>query len=250
MSKPHYGIDAPGVVRFFLIAGAVTLALLVLLSTSMAAGATRVILCSIFAAATIYLLSIGGLMIYSSKVMKIKDNERLLGLIAWSGGERVLDIGCGRGLMLIGAAKRLTTGKAIGVDLWQEKDQANNSALATSANAGIEGVAQRVEIQTADMRKLPFPDDHFDVITSSWAIHNLEIEADRETTLDEVIRVLKPGGTAIINDIINHSEYANYLRQRGLKSVQLHGNGIRNTTLKIVTLGEFAPFAISGRKGL
>jgi len=38
----------------------------------------------------------------------------------------VLDVGCGRGLLLIGAARRLTTGKAVGVDIWQAEDRVGN----------------------------------------------------------------------------------------------------------------------------
>ncbi|MFM2303691.1 MAG: hypothetical protein RLZZ135_1101 [Cyanobacteriota bacterium] len=37
--------------------------------------------------------------------------------------------------MLVGAANRLTSGKAIGIDLWQQQDQANNSSSATLSNA-------------------------------------------------------------------------------------------------------------------
>jgi cyclopropane fatty-acyl-phospholipid synthase-like methyltransferase len=42
------------------------------------------------------------------------------------GDETVLDVGYGRGLHLIGAAKRLTTGKAPGVDIWQAEDLSGN----------------------------------------------------------------------------------------------------------------------------
>lgn len=250
MQRPHYGIDAPGLVRFFFIAGSGAFALLiVVVLTSIAGQNLKIVLTILFGIAATYLLSMGSFMIYSSRVMKLKDNEKLLNLHQWSGSEFVLDIGCGRGLMLVSTAKRLTTGKAIGIDLWQEKDQANNNSSAALANAAIEGVAKRVEVQTADMRKLPFPNNQFDVITSNWTIHNLEAEEDRQTTLSEIIRVLKPGGEVIINDIVNQTEYANYLTLRGMKNVQLHNNGIRDTVLKTVTFGSFAPSAVSARKG-
>lgn len=249
MKQPHYGIDAPGLVRFFFIAGSTALMLLIAVFTTAIVGPVfRLALSVLFGSAAFYLLSMGGLMLYSSKVMKLKDNEKLLNLISWTGSERVLDIGCGRGLMLIGAAKRLTTGNATGIDLWQEKDQANNSAFAAHENATIEGVAQRIEIQTADMRNLPFKNNQFDVITSNWTIHNLEVQTDRQETLKEIVRVLKPGGIVIINDIVNQAEYAKYLAQQGLKSVQLHNNGMRDTVLKIVSFGSFVPSAVSGRK--
>ena len=101
-------------------------------------------------------------MAWDSKFGKVRERERLLDLLTWKGGERVLDVGCGRGLLLIGAAKRLTTGTAAGIDLWQQEDLSDNRPEATLENARLEGVANRVEVHTADMRELPFPDGSFD----------------------------------------------------------------------------------------
>ena len=112
--------------------------------------------------------------------------------------DRVLDVGCGHGLMLIAAAKKLRTGKAIGVDLWQTEDQAANNPDATLLNARLEGVAERIELKTADARQLPFVDKSFDVVLSSWALHNIYDAAGREQAIAEIARVLKPGGQAAI----------------------------------------------------
>ena len=73
-----------------------------------------------------------------------------------------MDVGCGRGLLLIGAAKRLTTGRAIGLDVWRRQDQAGNDPAATIANAQADGVAERVELREGDARQLPFDDQTFD----------------------------------------------------------------------------------------
>src|SRR5204863_957440 len=108
-------------------------------------------------------------MVYTSKIGKVRARERLLDRLTWTGGERVLDVGCGRGLMLIGAAKRLTAGKATGIDIWQAEDLSGNRPEATLLNAEREGVADRVEVETADMRDLPFPDGSFDVAVSCSA---------------------------------------------------------------------------------
>ena len=249
MQKPEYGIDAPDLLRSFLVSGAIGLTLLIAaLMSSFLAGTLKLVVCSILAVSSFYLLGMGCLMFYYSKIEKLKEREQLLNLVQWSGREIVLDVGCGRGLMLIGAAKRLSAGKAIGIDLWQQQDQANNNAAATQANIDIEGVADRVEVKTADMRELPFAENYFDVVTSNWTIHNLEAETDRLKALDEIIRVLKPGGIAILADIVNQSEYARHLNFRGMADVKLHNNVSRDAVLKAITFGSFAPSAIVARK--
>ena len=51
----------------------------------------------------------------------------LLGQLNLRGDERILDLGCGRGAVLLMAAQHLTTGRAVGVDLWRSVDQSGNS---------------------------------------------------------------------------------------------------------------------------
>lgn len=243
-SKPDYGIDAPGLVRFFFIAGAVALASFLVVLLSSILGHPKIIVGALLGIAATYWLGMGCFMLYSSKVMKLKDTDKLLNLVQWLGSELVLDVGCGRGLMLVGAAKRLTSGKAIGIDLWSQHDQANNSSAAALSNAAIEGVTERVEVKTADMRQLPFPENYFDVVLSSWAVHNLEAEIDRKKALDEMIRVLKPNGTVILVDIEHQVEYANYFELRGMTNIRFHNNAVRDVILKAITFGSFAPSAV------
>jgi Methyltransferase domain len=104
---------------------------------------------------------------------KLTERDRLLDQLPWRGDERILDVGCGRGLLLIGAAKRLVSGRAVGLDLWRTKDQAGNDPAATIANARAEGVAERVELCDGDARRLPFDSQSFDLVVSSLALHNI-----------------------------------------------------------------------------
>jgi arsenite methyltransferase len=249
MQRPQYGIDAPDLLRFFGIAGVISLVICLLsLRLSIFGQIIQSIVLALSGLAATYLLGMGCLMLYYSKIEKVKDCEKLLNLIQWSGDEQVLDVGCGRGLMLVRAANRLTSGKAIGIDLWQQQDQSDNNSAGTLSNAKIEGVAERIEVQTADMRQLPFPDCSFDVVVSSWAVHNLEAAADRHKALDEIMRVLKPNGRIVLADIINQAEYAEYFKQYGMANVQLHNNPIRDVVLKTVSFGSFAPSAVSAYK--
>ncbi len=80
------------------------------------------------------------LYIYATKAGKFEVWNQILDDLRLHGDETVLDMGCGRGAVLLAAAKRLPRGRAIGVDLWQA-DQTDNSPSATLANAELENVA-------------------------------------------------------------------------------------------------------------
>jgi arsenite methyltransferase len=148
-------------------------------------------------------------------------------LSSLTGTEDVLDLGCGRGAVLITAARHLTTGRAVGIDLWRVSDQSGNSAAATLRNAAVEGVADRVEVRTADMTDLPFADASFDVVVSSAALHNLR-GADRlDRAIDEAVRVLRPGGRVLIADLWHTGRYQRRLAARGLTDVQRRSAGWR-----------------------
>ena len=214
MPKANYGIDAPTVLRNLAIAGFLGIGSgLVLLHYSHPWG--RALLSPGLG------FTFGALlMLWSSLVGKFRTRDRLLNAVPWRGDERVLDVGCGHGLMLIGAAKRLTTGHAIGIDIWQSVDQASNSADATRRNAELEGVADRIEIRDGDARKIPFDDASFDVIVSSLAIHNIYDATEREQALREIARVTKPGGHVAIADIRQGREYAKFFASNGFTIVR------------------------------
>ncbi len=61
------------------------------------------------------------------------------------------------------------------------------------------------------MCKIPFFDQTFDVVTSSLAIHNISRKEGREQALFEILRVLKPGGVALIVDFRYTKSYERYL---------------------------------------
>ena len=151
---------------------------------------------------------------------------RLLTRIGLRGDERVLDLGCGRGAVLLMAAKLVPRGSAVGVDIWRA-DQTGNSPEATLANADAEGVADRVELHTADMTDLAFPADSFDLVVSNLAIHNLPDNDARRSVIDEAVRVLRPGGHVAIADLAFTRQYATWLQESGMASVERQDLGWR-----------------------
>ncbi|MBF6065191.1 methyltransferase domain-containing protein [Nocardia terpenica] len=167
-----------------------------------------------------------GFYVHTSRAGKFAAWARILAGLGLSGDERLLDLGCGRGAVLLAAAKLLPRGRAIGVDVWRA-DQTDNSAQVTLSNAALENVADRVEVQTADITRLPFEDNSFDVIVSSLVIHNIASRAGRQQAVAEAARVLRPGGRLVIADLLATRRHARYLRELGFDDVLRRNLGWR-----------------------
>jgi ubiquinone/menaquinone biosynthesis C-methylase UbiE len=240
--RPDYGIDAPGVVRNLFIVGATGLTLWA--SAALGLWSGRLGEFNVRRIGLTWGLSFtaGGLwMVWGSKVDKLREREQMLDLVPWTGHERALDVGCGRGLMLVGAAKRLTDGKATGIDIWQAEDLSGNVPEAATENARREGVADRVEVVTSDMRKMPFADGTFDVAVSNAAIHNIYERAGRDQAIAEIARVLKPGGRAVISDIRHGREYMAAFAKYGCPEVRRLGSPKVASVVAAVTFGKVEP---------
>lgn len=105
--------------------------------------------------------------------------RRLLAGTDLSGTERALAVDCGRGAVTVLLAQHLPSGRMDGVDLWRSQDQSANAEERTRANLVASQVSERVVLHTADMRRLPFEDNSFDVLTAGVSIHNLKDSAGR-----------------------------------------------------------------------
>ncbi|HZF41562.1 MAG TPA: class I SAM-dependent methyltransferase [Blastocatellia bacterium] len=213
-----YGLDAPGFPRLFAILAVITAVAAVLLGLTGFGVLTLIVgvICAWWTFCAAF-------WILGCKFGKLRARDAILSRIEWHEDERVLDIGCGHGLLLMGAAKRLTTGRAIGIDIWSQVDQWDNRPENTARNARIEGVADRVEIRDGDARKLDFPNESFDVVVSSAALHNIREKAERDHAIREIIRVLKPGGQVAIYDMKIISEYQQIFLESGMEQVRLSG---------------------------
>ncbi|SOX52161.1 class I SAM-dependent methyltransferase, partial [Mycobacterium ahvazicum] len=178
------------------------------------------------AASAVEVLATAASYIYATRSGKFVVWERILDELGLQGDETVLDLGCGRGAVLLAAAKRVPRGRAIGVDLWRA-DQTKNSQQSTLSNADLESVADRVEVRTADMTALPLADESVDAIVSSLAIHNIATHEGRRKALQEAIRVLRPGGRLAIADLWETNRHAGYLRRLGWHDVRRRNLGWR-----------------------
>ena len=232
--RGDYGYDAPYALVSF---GIVAVMSAIIATITWSRGANQVA-----RIATVYLAffsASSASFFYTTRRGKFLEWDAILDRARLHGDERVLDMSCGRGAVLTAVAKRLTTGRVVGVDIWSSHDQSGNARDVTVRNASLEGVAERVEVQTGDMRALPFPDASFDLVVSSLAIHNIRRNDDRRKAIAEGFRVLKPGGRMVIADIRATSIYEDALRRLGASNVQRvrlgwrfwWGNPIAATTL-------------------
>lgn len=234
MRRGDYGYDAPYalVIFAFLSLGTGLLAI-----TSWWQGLIRPAVQMAFP--SVFFLANASSFLYTTKRGKFVEWDRILDGFHLRGDENVLDMGCGRGAVLVAVAQRLSTGRVTGVDIWSTKDQSGNARGVTLLNASLEGVSDRVQIETGDMRALPFPDAAFDLIVSSLAIHNISSNADRRRAIFEGYRVLKPGGRMVIADIRATADYEKVLRELGASDVKRRrlgwrfwwGNPFASTTL-------------------
>ncbi len=118
-------------------------------------------------------------------------------------GETVVDIGCGAGMDLMVAARRVGPGgRAIGVDM--------TPAMAEKARAGARAAGlANVEVRVGDALDLPLEDASVDVVISNGVIN---LTPDKERAFAEVRRVLKPGGRLQLADIVVANELSETIR--------------------------------------
>jgi arsenite methyltransferase len=211
--RGEYGIDAPYVPMML---GGIGLGLLTVAVVLALLGSTLV---PAFLIGGLWMLLSTASFLYTTRAGKFAVWAELLRELNLRGDEQVLDMGSGRGAVLMMIAKLLPRGKAVGLDLWKSTDQSGNTLEAARRNAELEGVADRVEFVTGDMTSMPFEAGSFDVVISALAIHNITDPAGRRKAIDEAFRVLKPGGRLLIADFRSTPEYGSRLRELGASDV-------------------------------
>jgi radical SAM protein with 4Fe4S-binding SPASM domain len=123
-------------------------------------------------------------------------------------GETIVDLGAGGGIDCFIAAKKLgRKGKVIGIDMTDE--------MVEKATANAEKVAEVlgynvVEFRKGNVMELPVNDNSVDLVISNCVINLTE---DKTRVLDEIFRILKPGGRFIISDIVSDKLVPGFMKR-------------------------------------
>lgn len=125
-------------------------------------------------------------------------------LAAIQPGENILEVGCGTGTLTLAAkASAGVNSEVFGIDVASDMLE---EARRKAARAGLQ-----IGFQPGRIEQIPFPDSCFELVLSSLMIHHVPDSADKQRGLDEIYRVLKPGGRVLIvdfeppaNPILNH----------------------------------------------
>jgi SAM-dependent methyltransferase len=123
---------------------------------------------------------------------EVRAREEYLDLLAPKPGERVLDVGCGSGVVTRALSRRIAPGgMAVGVD----PSAAFLKVAREYADAAVLGAT--IEFREADCRKLPFEDASFDAVIAATVLAHVP---DAEKALPEMVRVTRPGGRVGVFD--------------------------------------------------
>lgn len=124
-------------------------------------------------------------------------NAWIVQLLDIQPADHILEVGCGPGLAIQGFAARAKEGLVAGIDpspIMVEQARKRNAA---AIKAG------RVEIQQGDASTLPYPDASFDKVV---AVHVIYFWSDAVATLQELRRVLQPGGVVAIGFLLKEHQ--------------------------------------------
>jgi SAM-dependent methyltransferase len=151
-----------------------------------------------FAAARIRFSPLGG-------NLQDQIQELILANLGWPGDGKVLDVGCGNGPLTIKIARRFPQAQVVGVDYWGKNW--DYSQKVCDQNAALAGVSERVSFKHASASALPFEDGSFDLVVSNLVFHEVQDVKDKRQAVHEALRVLKPGGVFVLQDLFLLKSY-------------------------------------------
>jgi SAM-dependent methyltransferase len=158
-------------------------------------------------------------LIRSSRVGRLRERIRFVDRLELDDDSYVLDAGCGTGMVLVEAARRIPEGLAVGVDDWLPSVHVVLRPETPLENAQLEAVDDRVVVTTAGVGRLPFADEMFDGVSCSLVLRRLANAYERLEAVREAARVLVPGGRLVVLDTAKTREIVIAMRSVDLVDV-------------------------------
>lgn len=159
-----------------------------------------------------------------------RAREELVKQASIQPNHRVLDLGCGTGTLVVLLKRKYPTAQIVGLD-------PDPKAL-HRANKKVRRAGVSVQLDEGFSDELPYDEGTFDRVLSSFMLHHLE-EPEREKTLREVLRVLKPGGSFHLLDFAGGEDGA---QGRWGRLVNSHARLDDNSQQRILQLMRSAGF--------
>lgn len=166
-----------------------------------------------------------------------KFRDRIIGHLELAGEERVLDVGCGTGVLAARIKERYPRVHVTGVD-------PTSDALAIARKRAVRKSLE-IDFKEGSGEAIPFPSESFDRVVSSLAFHHLPPDKKPEM-LRECLRVLRPAGTMLLVDFSESSSWWGRFVLRRIVGHEHLGD-------QMGRLGEFllaAGFAVAPMEGL
>jgi ubiquinone/menaquinone biosynthesis C-methylase UbiE len=131
-------------------------------------------------------------LLFFGQEKKIRQN--VLDLAEIRPGESILEVGCGTGTITLGAKARAgTNSQVVGIDVAPD--------MLVTARQKAEKAGLDVAFQPGRIEEIPFPDAQFDLVLSSLMLHHIHGDSAKLRGIQEIFRVLKPGGRVLIVDV-------------------------------------------------
>jgi len=145
---------------------------------------------------------------YSAGIWQNAVRDRVMALLSASSG-KVLEVGCGEGLLLLKLAKLKSSLDVFGIDIWF--DILNRAQIKIKQNNVLD-----IKLGQADAISLPFQDNSFENVICINVLFNLPNELMIKQSLKEISRIVKKNGTIIL-DIRNRRNPLLYFKYKFAK---------------------------------